>query len=1061
MKKILIAFIFISAQAIYAQDCKTLAANQPSTSVRFQDFTSLPPGSSKAIINYAKINPKLNKAESWVKGILKNFTGAKLAYSNEYYYDFKNGGYTDHFYKATGIKGHYTAMMRFYTYYCYDNNNKIFTEEESGSYVAVHFNNVFASSLCTDVGVYTINGKYAFKIFEKSRTQGRIDYYEQIAMANDYDTIYKTKNNFIIIRNSDQLVFVTITRKEYLEQLLKDVEEYKSREIAFAKSAYDPKSEAANKAALDAELKRIDNSKSYTPEQMAPYRKRFIETWETEKQKFDKRIARIETETKEGKDALLEYMKKPAEWLNRDFKQFYPYSSYSGVNIRDYFDKLDSYKYSREEETRTQIVSLNPAYYNKSLTSDVPQLILVYLTRKSYPHMIRVTELVKRPGALASLEDMLTPGKQQETPLIASTASYTLSYLPKLSKVSPLIVPADMKPSVAPVIPVNTPPATKINFELPLPSPKLKQLPVQPFTAEVYKNYLAGLYTKIAAAIKPSTKKKADDYLKTKQLTQSKDISNAAFAAWLQNTPEASLYLYSKSLAANPSDILAANNFSAFLMMAGLPEKSIPVLEYWDMRKPGETTLLNNLGNAYYRLGDINTAIKYLQQCVQKDSLNPTANKLLCMIYLKKGDTKKAEECGTRSISSSYDEQVIAILRQLNNKTKPGEIMSRYPLLPAKEFPMLKRIKLPAMPSSMDEMEPFEIELNAIKESVKMTIADIEAKKPKASENIQQKMLMASFTNGVSPIRVKAQYIIMDGMQTYQAEKIKCADVFNYNLKKLNMPFNAKVKAIQKKYGDQLNKLEGGEAGDEDKIEALELARCKELNTEKQTYLTGISQLVNQYASRQEYISRKFFRDYANWAPYWMPETTISFPSIEMDYLKDILNILGEYQVVSKVNCSIFERLPAKEGTLQKWEDEYCAAFKGKIGIGPAKISWTCTSWSIEGGEGVVGALEVNYSDDGAFEEFTFEAGLGETWSLGHDGIAAIEASTSVKEFIKVGPDKSTGKWGVKDAGIKSDMTVEGSIGNISREVKVLEVSVAVNAGVTKGGVLSPLISLD
>jgi tetratricopeptide (TPR) repeat protein len=173
---------------------------------------------------------------------------------------------------------------------------------------------------------------------------------------------------------------------------------------------------------------------------------------------------------------------------------------------------------------------------------------------------------------------------------------------------------------------------------------------------------------------------------------------------------------------------MAANNFSAFLIMGGLPEKSIPILEYWNKQKPKEAIILCNLGNAYYRLGAIDKAMKYLQDCVQYDTLNATANKILCLLYLKKGDTKKAEDHCIRSLTTSYDEQVMAMLRQLNSKTKPGEIMSR---LPVKEFPMLKRIQMPAMPSALEDMEKFVIELDAAKRSLELTIENIESKIPK------------------------------------------------------------------------------------------------------------------------------------------------------------------------------------------------------------------------------------------------------------------------------------------------------------------------------------------
>jgi hypothetical protein len=426
-------------------------------------------------------------------------------------------------------------------------------------------------------------------------------------------------------------------------------------------------------------------------------------------------------------------------------------------------------------------------------------------------------------------------------------------------------------------------------------------------------------------------------------------------------------------------------------------------------------------------------------------------------MYLKKGDTKKAEEHGTRSVTKSHDEQVIAILRQLNKKAKPGEIMAR---LHKKEFPLLKRIGLPAMPSSLDDMEQFIIELGAEKRSIDMTIESIESKMPEAGNAVAKKIPMAAFAGGIPSLRAKAQYIIMDAMQIYQLDKVREADVFRHQLKLLASPYNSKT-SISKKYAVQLNKLEGGEAGDEDEIAALEMARCKEMNGETQKYLTGLSSLVNTYAQRQEFISRKFYRDYANWAPYWMPQAANSFLSIQKDYLKDIAGILSEYKTVTKMNCGTFQQEPLtpKNGVLKEWEDEYCANFKGKIGMGPVKVSWTCNSWGVEGGEGIVGEFEMNFVD-GAFEGVTIGGGLGATWKMGDGEIITLEAGTSIKEFIKIGPNKATGKWEVADFGMKTEAGIEGGIGKVTGEIKLIELSVAVNAGLEVGGALAPVLPL-
>lgn len=409
MKKIITALFLITAQTCFAQDCKTLAANKQSIHQRLPDVTDRPGGGSKVSLNIAAIKPSVAKAESWIKGLLNNFTGAKLAFSNNYVFD-NSSDFMKVRYNAMGIKGgFYYSQMRFYSYFC--NQNTIATEGESGSSVMIYFNYLFAGyehTLCSDVGVYTINGKPVFKIYEKKNTLGRVDIYERMWQTTVNDN-YGSKDDFYVIRNSDQPVFIPITRKELLPQLLKDMEANKVSRMAAARSMYDPKNEATNKAAFDAELKRIDNSKSYTKEQMAPYRRRFIETWQTEQQKLDKEINQIEADTKGATEVVMEYMKRPAEWLDRTMRYWYDGSVYTALALRSYLDDLDVVRYRPEEETMTQVVSVNPAYYNKSLGSDVPQLILVQVAKGGYPHMQKVADLIRQPGALAPLEALLSP----------------------------------------------------------------------------------------------------------------------------------------------------------------------------------------------------------------------------------------------------------------------------------------------------------------------------------------------------------------------------------------------------------------------------------------------------------------------------------------------------------------------------------------------------------------------------------------------------------------------------------------------------------------------------
>jgi len=134
MKRIMMVFFLLATQTCFGQACKTLAANKPSTMVRYPDVTVT---GSKADFNTAAMKLHLDKAEKWIKSLLVNFTGAKLAYSNSYYFDHSSG-YGNLFYNTTGINGYYYSQMRFFSYYC--NQNSIATEGERGSSFMIYFN---------------------------------------------------------------------------------------------------------------------------------------------------------------------------------------------------------------------------------------------------------------------------------------------------------------------------------------------------------------------------------------------------------------------------------------------------------------------------------------------------------------------------------------------------------------------------------------------------------------------------------------------------------------------------------------------------------------------------------------------------------------------------------------------------------------------------------------------------------------------------------------------------------------------------------------------------------
>jgi len=405
---LIIMFFVLPTQVGFAQDCKTRAANMASTLVRGTDdyfdhshYTQKP-----AKWDITKMKLQLAKAESWTKNRLTGFAGAKLQYYNTYWLDYvvsKGGTGSDvTFYKATGIKSFYSSKMIFFANYCYDNRNTVYTEDESSSNIHVIFNNIFFSGLVTDVGVYTINAKSVFKVIQKKRSEGRIDFYEQRSQNNADAKIY-TANDFIILRNSDKPVFLPTTRKEYLEQMVKDISTSNTKDNKTFADIYN-----LNLKQFEAEMKVYkEKDKMYTPEKEAKRRKWF----EEDQEKLRKAINNPSSNINSVETEIQQYLKKPTVWLSRSFNNFYPHSTYTAEGIRQYFEGMDKLTLNGagevEEVTQEEIVSINPAYFNKALSSDVPQLILVHLRNGTYAHMLKVGSLIKQPTALAPLEAIL------------------------------------------------------------------------------------------------------------------------------------------------------------------------------------------------------------------------------------------------------------------------------------------------------------------------------------------------------------------------------------------------------------------------------------------------------------------------------------------------------------------------------------------------------------------------------------------------------------------------------------------------------------------------------
>ncbi|MES2418148.1 MAG: hypothetical protein V4541_08155 [Bacteroidota bacterium] len=178
-------------------------------------------------------------------------------------------------------------------------------------------------------------------------------------------------------------------------------------------------------------------------------------------------------------------------------------------------------------------------------------------------------------------------------------------------------------------------------------------------------------------------------------------IANTAIGLWASGQLESAMYLMGKASADDVKNIDNLSNLSAMLSMSGAPHMAIPLLEYLNKSFPNNSTILNNLGQAWFYMGVIDKADTYLQQTIKAFAYHPQANQTECLIQQSKGNTTKAIECMKNSLKYSYSLNKVNMLRKLGYSAKGSD--TRNPFHPDPNPLGLKDFVRPDYPKNYDE----------------------------------------------------------------------------------------------------------------------------------------------------------------------------------------------------------------------------------------------------------------------------------------------------------------------------------------------------------------------
>lgn len=197
---------------------------------------------------------------------------------------------------------------------------------------------------------------------------------------------------------------------------------------------------------------------------------------------------------------------------------------------------------------------------------------------------------------------------------------------------------------------------------------RIAAVPKTILSNEQLQTYLLKLKAMVQKKVSAENKNIATDFLKQIPAGKKFNYSTAA-AAWLSKAnQQVALYILSEAVTQANLDATDVNNFAALLNINGGEHLALPILQKLNAEYPNNSTVLNNIGQAWFGLGDFTKSEKYIDSSLHFFAGNAEANYTKCYLELQKGNTQQAVDYLIQSIQNGYAASKENKLEQLGKK---------------------------------------------------------------------------------------------------------------------------------------------------------------------------------------------------------------------------------------------------------------------------------------------------------------------------------------------------------------------------------------------------------
>ena len=526
--------------------------------------------------------------------------------------------------------------------------------------------------------------------------------------------------------------------------------------------------------------------------------------------------------------------------------------------------------------------------------------------------------------------------------------------------------------------------------------------------------------------------------------------SGAAIVAWYKNDAEAAVLLAIKAATLSLDDNTSLNNCAAILSMAGLENKAIPVLQVLLQREPNSSTVLNNLGQAYTGLGELDSAMSYFGRCIKIAPTHPEANNTAAIICMKKGQTEAAKKYCVQALKGGLSSEAVKTYLHLFPEDDIHKLVDEKPF---RSYPFNEHDFI--FPEQCEKIEDADRINTELKDLADMYRAMNDKLRKEFNEKMSNAQSMAD-KFGKNP---------MENMDLVESQTVFTRRA-GYAYKKIAIPLVDEMADVSTKHGNAISKLEAEYKAKKDELYKNQTAEakacdqnnlcqvqvvakyCRLYNELSNQYLPVFAVINRDYVKKMWRLHKESFEALSVYARVAIKPGTILKEAKEAERILFIMSPLINGTILDKGYKIIYRDLLCGDKTdeeLKRIEEleikeNYKCNLNVEVPLGVAKMTFSCDEF--EGGELIKAKFNKNFRSG----QTTLYAGVG----VGST-IPGFEASAT--QYVYVCFDKTNKPM---DGGTQGELELDVK-GVVKSDQKII-LKTSINTGVKfEPGPLKPL----